>query len=663
MVLRFAPPLRQLAFLGLSLLIGLGHGPSVPPVAAEELSLNLKNADIQALIETVAEMTGRNFVVDPRVKGKVTVVSADTLDREAVYNVFQSILEVHGYATVEADGITKVVPDVNAKQGPIPTGSGDDNRWDDVISRVIQVENVPAAQLVPILRPLVPQQGHLAAYTPSNVLVLTDRAANIRRLVSIIERIDQSTDSEVEVVRLENATASEVIQTLNSLKQQDQGRGNRDQAFFAADERTNSILISGSEQQRLELRALIAHLDTPLERTGNTEVVYLQYAKATDLVSLLEGIQTSRTEGDNQQANDAVFNIQADEMTNALVITAPSRVQKELKAVINKLDIRRAQVLVETIVAEVTTDRARELGVEAVLDNTPASGQAPVAATPFGEGSLLSVGQAVLTEDLGGVAGGGLGNGLSLAVGDFNREGADFGFLLRALNSDAATNILSTPSIMTLDNEEAEIVVGQNVPFITGQFTDTGGNAATPQSPFQTIERQNVGLTLKVTPQINEGGAIRLGLEVESSSLSASAVNASDLITNERSINTNVLVEDGQLIVLGGLIDDTTRDNIQKVPVLGDIPLLGNLFRFRSSSRVKQNLMVFMRPVILKDAATTSQYSHEKYRYMREQQRLASEQNRGLFQNEPPAVLPVLDEFLVNESRVTDDSVTIPEPK
>ncbi|HKJ95590.1 MAG TPA: type II secretion system secretin GspD [Gammaproteobacteria bacterium] len=615
----------------------------------EKITLNLKNKDISALINTVAEITDRNFVVDPRVKAKVTVISKRPMDADELYKVFLSILQVHGFSAIPAGDITKIVPDVNAKQlGTEPRASQE--AGDRIVTRVIKVQNVPVAQLVPILRPLIPQQGHFAAYPPTNVVIISDRAANVERLSHIIERIDQSSNDQMEVVHLEHASATEVARVLQTLQQGNaQGKGaGPGQVQIVADERTNSILMSGDKANRLRYRAMIAHLDTPLEdSSGDTHVVYLHYAKAEDIAKVLQGVSEniqaqqeqkgSKTPAASQGSKEDV-SIQADEATNSLVISAPPKVQKELTSVIRKLDVRRAQVLIEAAVVEVSADTAAELGVQFAVDGSQSS-TAGVGGTNFdaaGNGSLANIISSIQQGSTPNP-----GSGLSLAVGDL-ASGVRFGALLRALASNTDTNILSTPSLTTLDNQEAEIRVAENVPFVTGEYANTNASGGNTVNPFQTIQRKDVGLILKVTPQINEGDSVMLDLEQEVSSVSQST-QAVDLITNKRSIKTSVLVDDGKLVILGGLIDDQVFESAQKVPLLGDIPLLGHLFRYRTSESKKRNLMLFLRPHIIRTAETMSRYASQKYNYVRAAQLAKRESGVSLLPDSTAPVLPPLD--------------------
>lgn len=628
---------------------------------ATSVTLNLKDADISALIGTVAEVTGTNFIVDPRVKGKVTVVSSKPMESDEVYQVFLSILKVHGFAAVPSGSVVKIVPDVNAKAEGVPTVTDKaPGRGDEVVTRVIEVNNVSAAQLVPILRPLVPQQGHMAAYPGTNVLIVSDRAENIERLVEIVRRMDQQSDSEIEVMPLAHASAAEVVRIITALNRPQAGQPQMPEggSNVIADERTNSVLIGGDKADRLRLRMLISHLDTPLERGGNTHVVYLKYAKAKDLVEVLTGVSTSIAEEQKGQGGAAAakpqgaLTIQADEAANALVINAPPDVFRSLEGVIRQLDIRRAQVHVEAVIAEISSDKAVELGIQwRATDDL--SGAGAIGGTDFsGTGTSINT---VARNPLAA------GDGLSLGyfegtVDILGTEILNLGVLVRALASDSDTNILSTPNLVTLDNQEAEIVVAQNVPFVTGQYTDTGAGQGV-SNPFQTIQREDVGLTLKVTPQINEGNAIQLQIEQEISNVAPRAVpGASDIVTNKRSIKTNVMVEDRQMVVLGGLLDEDLTENVQKVPVLGDLPVLGNLFKSRSTNKVKRNLMVFLQPSILRDAAYYSQTSMNKYNYIRGQQVDLRDKGVNLLSDEEAPVLPKYPEH----GELIDDLRTIP---
>jgi general secretion pathway protein D len=623
---------------------------ATPAMAREEASItfSLKEAELETVVATVAEFTGRNFIIDPRVKGKVTVISAKPMTPDEVYQTFLSLLEVHNFAAVRIGNVTKIIPAVNAKQLGGAGGGGDGSRLnDEIVTQVLEVKNVSASQLVPILRPLVPQEGHMAAYAPTNVLIVSDRAANVQRLIKLIERIDVSSASEIEVYTLHHAAATEVVRILESLRQREkqtdpQAAG---AVVLVADERTNSILISGDKSARLGIRAIITHLDTPLQTTGNTHVVYLRYAKAKELVTVLTGLgetlekeQQGGAKAAAPQAGRSPVTIQAHEDTNALVITAPPDLLRSLQGVISQLDIRRAQVQVEAIIAEVTDDKSAELGVSWFVDGS-ADNKGPIAGTAFTPFNAAAVSSTLEAGDTPAIP-----TPLSfLGFGRFNSGKTDFTALLNAIQGDGRANVLSRPTIMTLDNQEAEIIVGQTVPFRTGSYTSTGDGTSVT-NPFTTIKREKIGITLKVKPQINEGDAVKLDIEQSVESVAKSPEGAADLTTNTRSIKTSVLVDDGGTIVLGGLIKDDVQESVQKVPLLGDIPFIGALFRNKSSINVKTNLMVFLKPTIVRDAAVTARMTSGKYDYMRAEQLAFQKKGVSFVDKEE---IPVLSEFVV----------------
>ncbi len=622
---------------------------------AQTVTLNLKDASIRALVGTVAEATGNNFVVDPRVKGKVTVISGGPIQVDELYQVFLAVLKVHGFATVPAGEVIKVVPVASGKtDSTLGATDGRPGSGDELVTRVVHLENVPAAQLVPILRPLVPQQGHLVAYPQSNVLIISDTAANVARLASIIGRIDVSGEAEVEPILLRHASAQEVVRILTTLiPAQGKAEATGSPVRFVADERTNSVLVSGDKESRLQVRAIVGHLDTPSEEQGNTHVIYLRYAKATDLVPILEGVVTGATGapkvGKAPAGGRGEVKIQADEAMNALIITAPPDVIASLKSVVRQLDLRRAQVLVEGVIAEVQSDKVTQLGVQWQFTNNPNDNKTTIGGTNFTLGGQSIVN---LAQDPSAV-----GPGLSVGYIDgtvsiLGTEILNIGALIQALSADSESNILATPSVVTLDNEEAEFIVARNVPFVTGQFTSTGaGDGVT--NPFQTIERQDVGLVLRVKPQVNEGDAIKMEIEQEVSNLlpSTSAApfgdaQAVDLITSKRSIKTSVLVEDRSMLVLGGLIDEDLQQSEERVSGLGSIPLLGYLFKAERTSKSKRNLMVFLRPHILRDVARADVISNRKYNYIRAEQLRVREHRSPLIRRDETPVLLELQEFL-----------------
>ncbi len=640
---------------------------AVAASAAESVTLNLKGADISALIGTVSEITGKNFIVDPRVKGKITIISSRPLDKKEVYDVFLSVLQVHGFAAIPYGKVTKIMPDADAKHHAAPNATDKTpGVGDEMVTRVIEVKNVAAAQLVPILRPLVPPQGHMAAYPQSNMLIISDRAINIERLIELIARIDQPTSGEVEFIKLNYAAAADVVRVLNTLQQQSKkGDPQSQQAMLVADERSNSLLIGGDRGDRLQLRAIIAHLDTPTQSVGDTHVIYLRYAKAKDLVPVLTGVQTTQAKaakaggapvggvppgvpvqmGGSSGAGSDIFNIQADESSNALVITAPAAVFRSLESVIRQLDVRRAQVLVEAIIAEVSTNMSNQLGVDwAVLDR--GAGNRPAAISNFGNGLSNAISASVS----GSTTGISAPSGITFGLGRIVKDGLSFASVLHALKSDGTTNVLSTPNIVTLDNEEASIFVGDQVSVPTGSFTSTGtGGSASPSSPFTTFAPAKVGIDIKVKPQISEGDSIKLDFEQKVENFDASAPGepgSANIKTNLRTMKTTVMVDSGQVLVLGGLIKDDVKEGNSRIPLLGDIPFLGALFRNKTSSKTKTNLMVFLRPTVIRDVETGIRVTNGKYDYIRNKQAEMRDNGVGMISDKEIPVLPDLKDFV-----------------
>jgi len=616
---------------------------------AQQVTLNLKEVEIEALIQMVSEITKKNFVVDERVKGKVTVVSSKAMDEDELYQVFLSILSVHGYAAVPSGKVTKILPESIARSLDSPVaGDSAIGIGDEMVTQVVGVKHVDAAKLIPILRPLVPQQGHLAAYPESNSLIISDRAANVQRLLQIIRRVDHTDSNEIDVIRLSHASSSEVVRMLSALEQK---AGSATSTNIVADERTNSVLINGDQATRLRLKTLVTHLDTPLETVGNTQVIFLHYAQAKNLLPVLQGVSDSlsgksgavtATTNAGQPGQVLSTNIQADETTNSLIITAAPDVQATLASVIRQLDVRRPQVMVEAVIAEIETTKLKELGVQWIVDGTP-GGSGPIGLINFASPSgIASIATSLLGNTPTNIN---LGDGATLGGGRFNHSNFNFAVLLKALNANGGTNVLSTPSLVTLDNQEAEIVVGQNVPFVTGQYTNTGA-AGGSTNPFQTIKREDVGLKLRVKPQINEGNSIKLEIEQEVSNVTRSTVATADVVTNKRTIKTTVMVDDGGMVVLGGLMDEKLNDTIQKVPGLGDLPLLGGLFRYQKADKTKRNLLVFLHPTILRDPSRETQLSQEKYNKMRDMQVSQRKSAKNLVEPEDIPLLPVLNDFM-----------------
>ncbi len=579
---------------------------------------NFREADIRKIVEAVSEVTGKTFILDPRVTAKVTILSKTPLSADAFYEAFLSILEVHGYVAITVGDVVKVVPDASSRQKPTLL-STDGAGADDMVTQVVKVQNIGAAQLVPILRPLIPQYGHLAAHPGSNMLIISDRRQNLERMLSIIRRIDLSNDDEIEVVPLQHASSGEVVRVLTALTQTPRADGMPVTTSLIADARTNSILIGGDKNGRLRLRVLIAHLDTPLEDGGSTRVRYLRYADAEELAGKLQThfTQQSTAGAASGASNPDHVSVWADPQTNAIVVNAPPKMMRSLMSIVDKLDIRRAQVLVEAIIVEVLATKVSDLGVTWAVEGSGSNAPIGITNFPASGTNLINLIGATQGGTIDPSAAAAIGEGISIGVGRIVSGGTSFAAILHALEADATTNIISTPTIVTTDNEEASLNVGQEVPFVTGSFTNTG-TAGGAVNPFQTIQREQIGVKLTITPQINEGNAILLKISQEISSIAESATGAADLITNQRTIDTTVIVEDGGILVLGGLIEDTLRESTQKVPILGSIPLIGALFRNRSVDKVKTNLMVFIRPTILRDGTEATNATHAKYNYTRD---------------------------------------------
>ena len=626
---------------------------------------NYVGAELRAIVQAVSAVTGKNFIIDPRVRAEVTMLSSTPMTPDAFYAAFLSILQVHGFVAITSGDIIKIVPEATARQYPSYTNT-DGTAGDDIVTQVIQVYNVGAAQLVPILRPLVPQYGHLVAHPGSNMLIISDRAGNVKRLISIIRRIDQSNDEDIEIVPLTNASATDIVRVLTALTQGPRADGAPVNINLVADARTNSVLIGGDKSERLRLRALIAHLDTPLEDGGDTQVRYLRYADAEELAPKLQQHfaqqQGVAVAGGAAAGGSGQISVWADAQSNAIVVNAPPKMMRSLMMLVDKLDIRRLQVLVEAIIVEVIVDRTAQLGITWAVDGSN-RGNSPVAVTNFPDSGAGVVQLAGAAAGDGNINPAGLiGSGLTFGVGHISDNGISFAAILHALEGDANTNIISTPSIVTTDNVEATLSVGQEVPFVTGSFSNTGsvGGAV---NPFQTIQRQKIGVKLTITPQINAGNSLLLKISQEISSIAQSADGAVDLITNERTIETTVIIDDGQILVLGGLLEDQLRESDQRVPILGSIPIIGALFRSRKTDKIKTNLMVFIRAKILRNSAQTAIETNAKYNYMRDVLRggRGAEFGGGVaimpFTERP--TLPPLQEYLGEKSSggsASDDS-------
>lgn len=584
--------------------------------------LNLKDADIRAFVTQVADITGYSFVVDPRVKGKVTVLSSAPMNKHEIYDLFLAVLQVHGFTAIPGEEVIKVIQQVDAKQNAEDLSRFERVPSEQLVTRVIAVNNANALELVPILRPLVAKYGHLAGVAAANALIVSDHENNIRRIENIVRDLDSPAEYEVEVIQLEEAWVGDMVTLLQELAPDELGRtggGESPTRKFSvtADERSNRLILRGDKNFRDKMRTLIRQLDQPSATGGTTKVVRLKHGDAKNLTEILEGVMgevvreaeggEGGSGGRSTRRNTTGFSVFADEGLNALVLRGEPSMMQEAEMIISQLDIRRAQVLIEAAIVEISDQLGTDLGVQFALGDEGGS-STPIVGSNFGNvgRSMGEVVSAILSDSVIAPAVG----GITIGAGQRNRDGVTWGVLLQALSTSAAANLLSTPSIITLDNQESEIIVGQNVPFRTGQQATAGDGLS---NPFTTIERRDIGLTLKVTPSISDDGLVRLVVEQTTEDVADSVENASDIVTNKREIKTTVLADDGETIVLGGLINDNLRINKSKVPLLGDIPILGRLFSSESETREKRNLLVFLRPTIMLDKGKAAEVTQEKY--------------------------------------------------
>lgn len=582
---------------------------SAQPVAtvnqgAETWTINMKDADIREFIDQVAAITGETFVVDPRVKGQVTVISRSALGLDEVYQLFLSVMSTHGFSVLTQGDQARIVPGTEARS----SANSGHAAPDDIQTELIQVQHSSVNELIPLLRPMVPQNGHLAAISASNALIISDRKSNIERIRSLIADLDHRGDGDYSVVNLQHAWVLDAAEALNSSVMRNEkkdGSGTR----VIADARTNRLILLGPPAARQRLASLARSLDIPSTRSANARVIRLRHSDAKSLAETLgdisqglKGNEGAETTGSKPQN----ILIRADESLNALVLLADPDTVATLEDIVRNLDVPRAQVMVEAAIVEFSGDISDALGVQWAVDARGSTGG--LGGVNFGN-TGLSVGTVLRAIQEGEIP-----ENTTLPDGAIIGIGTDsFGALITALSSNSKSNLLSTPSLLTLDNQEAEILVGQNVPFQTGSYTT---DAAGSSNPFTTIEREDIGVTLKVTPHINDGATLRLEVEQEISSIAPSVgVNAQavDLVTNKRSIKSVILADDGQVIVLGGLIQDDVTSTESKVPLLGDIPLIGGLFRSTKDTHVKRNLMVFLRPTVVRDRAGMASLSGKKY--------------------------------------------------
>ena len=582
--------------------------------ALNSAQINMRDADIRAFAADMAQISNKTIVLDPRVKGNVTVVSNQDLDAGEAYAVFLSVLRVHGYAAIENNGVVKVMPESGARQDATVNNKNNDS----LATEVIRLSQANARVIAPLLKPLVNKQGHIAAYEATNSIIIADYVGNLSRIKSILLELDKNPADTFELIPLDNTSANEVARILGSMWR---GDNQMSKSFSAiAVERSNSILLRGQIGVIKQIKRVISRLDSNSSQSSNLKVIYLKYAKAEDLTGILEKVAESLEEeipSESAKKNKTSIGFHND--TNALIISAQPDILKSLESVISQLDIRRAQVLVEALIVEISDKLARDIGVQFLFTGDGES--SPIATQRFGTPNpdLISTIGAETSEDstISSTMQTRAANsllaldGLAVGVARYKASGTSFATILNLIAQDADSNVLSTPSIMTMDNEEASIVVGQEIPITTGE-TLSGSNS----NPFRSVTRQEIGVKLVVRPQINEGNAVKMYINQEVSSIFGPLGEMStDLITNKRNIKTTVLVEDGETIVLGGLIDDDVQESVKKVPFLGDIPLLGRLFKTTSISRTKRNLMVFLRPTIVRDSNDVRAISNRKYNY------------------------------------------------
>ncbi|WP_343581665.1 type II secretion system secretin GspD [Acinetobacter sp.] len=636
-------------------------------VQAQTWKINLRDADLTAFINEVADITGKNFAVDPRVRGNVTVISNKPLNKDEVYDLFLGVLNVNGVVALPSGNTVKLVPDSNAKNSGIPYDARSRAGGDQIVTRVIWLQNTNPNDLIPALRPLMPQFAHLAAVAGTNALIVSDRATNIYQLENIVRNLDGTGQNDIEAISLQSSQAEEIIGLLETMSATGASKdfiGSR--VRVVADNRTNRILIKGDLDSRKRLRQMIEMLDVPsADRLGGLKVFRLKYASAKNLAEILQGLVTGQSvsssssssnsnsssnsinnlissnqnsgtssgsssssvstpsinlnsnSSNNQNAGITSFNgagisIIADPTQNALVVKAEPQLMREVEAAIQQLDIRRQQVLIEAAIIEVSGDDADQLGIQWALGDL-SSGVGLISFSNVGA-SLASIAAGYATGGASGAAAAiagdaSKGNGATIGVGNFENSRKAYGALIQALKTNTKSNFLSTPSIVTMDNEEAYIVVGQNVPFVTGSVTTN----STGVNPYTTVERKDVGVTLKVIPHIGDNGTVRLEVEQEVSDVQNNKGQATDLVTNKRAIKTAVLAEHGQTVVLGGLIADNTALSRQGIPGLSSIPYLGRLFRADARSNIKRNLLVFIHPTIVGDANDVRRISQQRY--------------------------------------------------
>lgn len=594
-------------------------------------TLNLQDTEIRLLVETISDITGKNFVIDPEVTGKITVISGQPVPEDKIYDLFLSILSVNGFTTETQGDTIKIIP--IAKSNPLAGLTSD--HPDQLMTKIFRIKHIPVEEVMQMLKSMN-SKAKLISNKDSNLLIVSDKAANVDKMEQLIMNIDRKSDASIDLIPLEYANAQDVADTLSQLLESSNALG--PQSKIVPDTRTNAVIVNANPSLKGKIMNIISRLDVPLDTNTQAQVVYLKYASADNLVPILETL-AKRGQGENVEQN---VSIQAHTETNSLVINAPPAIYRNIQQAVEMLDIRRQQVLIEAIIAEVSVDNSKELGVDWFAPIGGDSDDGLVGGS-FTGNTLPNLSGDDPVDVFGSLLAGGLNLGyLNFGTGNNGEQILKFGGLLKAIGTSGNNNILSTPSVVTLNHQEASLSVGQEVPFVTGQFSATGSSDAQGSpNPFTTIQREDVGLSLTVTPHINEGGQIVVDIAQEISSIDATAVSAVDLITKKRTLSTSVMIPDNSILVLGGLIDDSVQETIKKVPVLGDIPLIKNLFRTKKRTRVKRNLMIFIHPQILRDDLQQEAISQQRYNEIREQQ--LEEVSPETFRRGTP-VLPELQE-------------------
>jgi len=605
-------------------------------MAADMVKINFRDADILSVIESVAEITGESFVLDPRVKGKVTIISPETIDKSLLYEAILSAIQVQGYQAVRDGAVTRVLP---FNQSFNLAGGGQS----ELVTEILKVRFVQAATLIPVLKPLMSNGARVQAYNQSNYLVVSDIRSNVERLKMLLNELDDPDQTAVEVITLEHISAAEAVHIAGQLKQLQ-----KQELSLVEDDLNNRVIVSGPGSARTAFREMLKSLDVPLSSKGSVEVIYLNYSRASELKPVLDGLLTSEillrlageTSGKGKKGGEkASYKVEIDELNNALILAAPAAVIREVKSIVEKLDISRPQVLIEAVIAQLSEGQAKKLGVDILFTSKDTGGYL----TNFDGllGSLVGAGlggtpdSATLNTLIGGIP-----NSPVAFGGEFNSNtGKGMGLLVQALKNDSDTNILSTPSVVTLDNEEASLSSGKEVPFQTGTYANSNSGSSS-SNPFTTFNREEVGILLKVKPQISKGNAVRLEIEQESSKVEAGGKEGLQT-TTKNTIKTNVMIEDGELLILGGLIEDTYTQSESKVPLLGDIPLLGRLFKSASKSKDKQVLMMFIRPTIIRNPEDAKNLSDERFQHLisrdldGKKKSLLSDQLKEIIKQEP----------------------------